>query len=176
MSRFTINQVVPVIGFEIKFNNGNKNIGFSTPLIGDEVMGICIELLKCVSHHKVSSSCSGPNDDKTHDGFIFENNDGVVYHNQYPYAAYGQLNDSADSRFTRKIKPEVLSYWSLQKLDVFLGGLHRHIKKSTEDVEWYTQLEKTIIDKYELMTGHVISFKPLICSGILLDNWYEISL
>ena len=100
----------------------------------------------------------------------------VVYHNQYPYAAYGQLNDSADYRFTKKVKPEVLSYWSFEKLDVFLNALHRHIKTAAKDVDWYVQLEKTIIDKYELMTGRVISFKPFIFSGVLLDNYYEVVL
>lgn len=62
----------------------------------DKIEKFRVEELECAEHHKVGWA-EGGGDDKPYDGFIFKDpDDGEEWHNQFPAASYGQLNDSAD--------------------------------------------------------------------------------
>ena len=59
----------------------------------DELRSINILPLTCIEHHRVP----GEWDDKIeHDGFVFQDEQGQRWANQYPRASYGQLDDSQD--------------------------------------------------------------------------------
>lgn len=54
-------------------------------------------VLKCTERHAVAWN-QDPNEKKEYTGFIFVDKDNHIWHNQYPHAGYGQLDDSADRR------------------------------------------------------------------------------
>ncbi|QVD49238.1 hypothetical protein LUCX_168 [Xanthomonas phage vB_XciM_LucasX] len=57
----------------------------------------------CIEHHRVAGEWD---DEIQYDGFIFQDTQGQRWHNQYPRAAYGQLDDSNDHRIHRAIGEE----------------------------------------------------------------------
>lgn len=59
-----------------------------------------VEMLTCIEHHRVPDA-HDPEGERTCDGFIFKDNEGNLWYNQYPHASYGQLDDSGD-RFVRR--------------------------------------------------------------------------
>jgi len=61
----------------------------------DVLEGIEVISLDCVEHHKVPWD-QDPNGEKTADGFVFRDLEGRTWHNQYPTACYGQLDDTND--------------------------------------------------------------------------------
>lgn len=56
--------------------------------------------LICAEHHAVADQ-QDPNEEKKYDGFVFVQEDGTRWHNQYPKASYGQLDDRQDYRVRR---------------------------------------------------------------------------
>ena len=66
----------------------------------EEIVGVRFIKLKVKEHVKVPGEFD---DEKQYDGFILEGDDGKVYHNQYPYACYGQLDDKRNRVFTLEI-------------------------------------------------------------------------
>lgn len=51
--------------------------------------------LTCTEHHKVAWD-QDPAQEAKYDGFVFTDKNELKYHNQYPTASYGQLDDSCD--------------------------------------------------------------------------------
>lgn len=70
---------------------------FPTPPFEDELIGVHVSMLTCKEHHRVPNAWDSQNR-LDNDGFIFEDDAGRVWYNQYPRASYGQMSDEADRR------------------------------------------------------------------------------
>lgn len=79
----------------IHLNFTMKNLRFGSMYLPweDELHSIDILEVECVEHHKVAWD-QDPDGKKEHDGFVFKDDDGRIWHNQYPRASYGQIDDS----------------------------------------------------------------------------------
>ncbi len=90
--RFTVGQTYTFT--RTLFTHGNGSYGSKYIPWADSFVAIQTVNLLCKEHHKVTN---GWTDVKDCDGFIFIDpitND--VFHNQYPHASYGQLDDTND--------------------------------------------------------------------------------
>ena len=64
----------------------------------DQPTMIFVEKLTVTEHHEVSWD-QDPKNKKKYDGFVLTREDGTIWHNQFPYASYGQLSTTADHVF-----------------------------------------------------------------------------
>lgn len=107
-SRFTTDKTYHFISFI--YSRGERF--YSSPLIsapdkdsGEEVE-MLIKPLTCESEHDVEIDYS---DDKTK-GYIFKDEDGNEYHNQYPRASYGQMSNRGDYECLAIVDGELIHY------------------------------------------------------------------
>lgn len=79
----------------IHLNFTMKNLRFWSLYLPweDDLHSIDILEVECVEHHKVAWD-QDPDQEKKYDGFVFKDGQGRPWHNQYPRASYGQLDDS----------------------------------------------------------------------------------
>lgn len=105
----------------------------------DKLKEIQIIPLMCVEHHKVH----GDYDDRTqppqHDGYVFKDlNTEQIYHNQYPTASYGQLDDS-QNYMVRPVGDFKTAYTDLEgHVDNIMRGLRMKqtdLKRNTEKIK-----------------------------------------
>ncbi len=112
--------------------------------------GIDVKLLEVTEHHVVPSTWD---DNPQHDGFVLrEVGTEQIWHNQYPRASYGQLDDSCDRIAARKndhftedevdaMEPQQLDFWiekwttALSMLEAIYRALHgrEHERLELED-------------------------------------------
>lgn len=104
--RFTVGESIPFVHVKFQFQNGETNadgLGFSTFYPWHHrLIDIDFLMLKCTEHHNVPVSDSV----STSDGFIFTQDNGNIWHNQYPVANYGQFSDTSDSLARRHLETE----------------------------------------------------------------------
>lgn len=111
--------------------------------------------LKCAEHHKVRYEFDEADAKKKYDGFIFANAEGVVYHNQYPVASYGQLDDSGD----RQVRPAKFNeedpFLSYELATYRLGEIYNAIHK---DKAQFTESQAAALQQlYDQITEQVIA-------------------
>lgn len=86
----------------------------------DELKGIHVAKMTCVEHHKVKTRYG----DEEVDGFIFKDETGKIWYNQYPIADYGQTTDTLDWEL---LEPETAfgKRWTYAEVffDTILSGL-----------------------------------------------------
>lgn len=100
MSRFSVGQKVWVVGFILTDKQGKvqRPYMYLKPRPFEyNVEKIFFEQLTITEEHAVPGEWS---DEKQYKGYIAVNDKGDVFHNQYPRASYGQLDDTCDSLFT----------------------------------------------------------------------------
>lgn len=97
-----------VLGISFTFKDEEFRGFFKLPFFYDTtpVEKIHIVELEVKEHHKVQSEYDNDDVEPKYDGFILTDREGNVWHNQYPYAAYGQLSDTGNRRFRREITSE----------------------------------------------------------------------
>ncbi len=95
--RYEVGQEVYVISFSYETDKFTSLF----PLLynDDQPTKIFVEKLTVTEHHKVSWD-QDPKDEKKYDGFVLTREDGTIWHNQFPYASYGQTSSTADYVFT----------------------------------------------------------------------------
>jgi hypothetical protein len=82
--------------------------------------------VQCLEHHRVPGEWDN---EIKHDGFIFKDDTGRVWYNQYPRAAYGQMDDSNNWRIRPAIRLEGDTPWlSYEDVSVYLERLERAIR------------------------------------------------
>lgn len=97
--RFQIDSKVPFVAIQFTGKQGRKSThGTALYLPWEHTLDKChVEMLTCIEHHKVPNYWDDSTPPKLDcDGFIFKGADGKVWHNQYPRASYGQLDDRQD--------------------------------------------------------------------------------
>lgn len=99
--RHSIGSKVWVMGIKAHYvDNGKRrvNLHFMAPFPNIvEVDQLTFRELTITEHHKVPGEWD---DEPKHDGFHAVDSEGLVWHNQYPRASYGQMDDTADGDFT----------------------------------------------------------------------------
>ncbi len=96
--RYEVNQFYPFIFFHGKYREDQpENDPFIMSYTGDKLIErVELKVLKCVEHHKVRGEFDEKNAEPKFDGFVFLDQEGLRWHNQYPSASYGQLSDGGD--------------------------------------------------------------------------------
>lgn len=119
-------------------------------------------ILECIEHHKVAWD-QDPNGEKKYDGFVFRRvggnyERGNIWCNQYPHAAYGQLDDSNDRLIRRAdpaMDPEGFSkkqraLWEEKDYDRFFNKLRKTEQEDflfepfTDGEKFFARLKRAI--------------------------------
>ena len=142
----------------------------------DELHEIRVRKLTCKEHHKVPGDWD---DEKKYDGFIFVDEDGAQWNNQYPVASYGQIDTSRD-RFVQKAHADEeidgfdrAALWEAIRGEWdacnFIDGILRSLNpRSLEylgdgEVEKIAAMEKfkdQVIEKLEKVSGKKVVIAP----------------
>ena len=139
----------------------------------DEVLDIKMEVLEVTEHHKVPVAWreeEGP----TADGYLLKDSEGKRWHNQYPVANYGQLDDSNDWRFCMVDGDKPFGARFANSLALFIENQHEQLVRMEKgkdfDQEFYNFLklltamvEKKLLEVYGLV---VKLEQPLAEEGI----------
>jgi hypothetical protein len=123
---------------KMRYNVGEKTVFIdidyvaTTPRFGalylpweDTLKGIDLLMLTCAEHHKVTD---GYSDQLDCDGFVFTDDNGVKWNNQYPSASYGQLDTSADYVVRCTVKEEGTKRKVATDLCAYLDNVYRGIR------------------------------------------------
>jgi hypothetical protein len=95
--RYQLNE--RVIGIRVRFEPSEPRFSSLYYPDTDKLLGIDLVEMKVIKHEKVAWD-QDPNEEPKYDGYVLEEPDGTLHHNQYPKASYGQIDDSMDRRFT----------------------------------------------------------------------------
>ncbi len=95
--RYEVGQEIMAVAFVVP---GRNPMGIMIPLLHDDVQPskIFVKKLTVAEHRRVPNEWD-PKEELRHDGFILKDEEGMVWHNQYPRASYGQLSDTQDRVF-----------------------------------------------------------------------------
>lgn len=115
----------------------------------DKLLSLEVINLRCAAHHKVAWRHDP--EDKKYDGFIFLGADGSAWHNQYPYADYGQLDDSMDWRVQN---PDDDIYPRFRDACKYLETVRRGVYQFEHVVKELGPNGKQINPKYALALMH----------------------
>lgn len=101
MSRLNVAQEVYVINVTIQDQSPDFDPFYSQPLLHDfkQIKDVRLNKLTVCEHHKVRSEYDIAEAEAIYDGYILKDDAGVVFHNQYPVASYGQMSDTANRRY-----------------------------------------------------------------------------
>ena len=155
--RYSVGQTL----FGICFRYKNGNISYLPPYLWvtgmDDPEDIFIRKFTVTEHHKVPDSWD-PFNELSCDGYVLDS-DGIVFHNQYPTASYGQISDEADRLFvmhtTAEQADEVIEGkipYEYTLLTEYYGNVQRGIEKLTEDKD-KTGEESPVLQKIINMAG-----------------------
>ncbi len=168
--RYQIGQNIPVVNFKVKFTNGNTGwVNWFLPW-ESEILEISMKNLVVTEHHKVPSSYD-PSGEKNYDGYVLKDNEGRVWHNQFPYASYGQISDEGNRLFEPAwdlSDAELDELWCMKLLTDYLSkvqkGINDFSKMEGKEKE-KESLEKHFSEvnaKFKEMTGKSIVVMPLV--------------
>lgn len=108
--RYSVGQKLWTIGLELVSKKTGRTVnsfGFTAPnpeLF--EISKLFFNELTVTEHHRVPGEWS---DDVQYDGFILNDSEGRVWHNQYPRASYGQISDTCDGLFKTPLMEQLLA-------------------------------------------------------------------
>jgi hypothetical protein len=166
MARFQVGQIVIGFTFIIRNRNGNELLTPSNPF-GQERTGIKLVMLECVEYHKVPTLYDESN---ISDGYIFKDENGNIYHNQYPHAEYGQISTEQDWLFLEiNIKQMALYKYFNNYIEHLLRYIYKETRivnsneSSSRDIEYLKALREeflTMTSLYKEFTGDKVKFKP----------------
>lgn len=157
---------------------------------------IHLKKLTMAEHHKVPYA-HDPEGEKVCDGFIFHDEDGVVWHNQYPYAEYGQTCDAADGSLTNTALFSELAKTKREPTNADFGDgydLFRYVRElkrglyqrnrldakldAEQDKKQTQQLQQHLDDliaKFREVSGKDTHFTQKVVEGTILEGWFDIS-
>ena len=161
--RFTVGESIPFVHVKFQFKNGESNadgLGFNTfyPWY-HKLIGIDFLMLKCTEHHNVPVSESA----SMADGFIFTQDNGNIWHNQYPVAHYGQFSNTSDSLARRHLETEDAmneeiekgaNLFEMKSLSSYLSDVARGIFELRCESEKSTASEPDYLGHMALLQGH----------------------
>lgn len=98
--RHQVHDTVWTIGFQYEDKDSLLYFMKYYPWMQAKAPEIFFKQLTVTEHQKVPSEWDDKNAEPTYDGFILKDSEGKEWHNQYPFASYGQLSDAADGAYT----------------------------------------------------------------------------
>lgn len=156
-TRFNVGEVEYFINVDYKMNElrfGNMYIPWLDTLNGFHVLK-----LTCAEHHMVPWD-QDPKEEKKYDGYVFKDDEGTSWHNQYPRASYGQITDAADWIVRRtvvssdKLRFEKYTHFTNYIQDMIEGVSHLkkagNILEAKKLQEWQDQLEQYMVKNHGL--------------------------
>lgn len=206
--RFQVNEVLPVIALVHKSDRVGINFFFGAylPWIPSRsvIERIEFEHLTVTEHHRVRSEWDEKEAEPKYDGYVLKSAKGEIWHNQYPYASYGQTSDASDRRFNRycggsdatrswlDANPSGIAQY--RSLSCYLQDLKRgiHTRRAeqfkpdsthtVEDIHHTDLLElhlKAVVDQYESEHGKKITFTQHKYgegeNAKWLEGWYDVN-
>jgi len=120
---------------DVQFKPAQPRFGHMYCPWEDTLESVTIVELTCAEHHRVPGEWD---DEVKYDGFIFTDAQGNKWDNQYPRAAYGQLDTSNDQRVLRYTtgfdgKPQQLNMTDFSSyMETLLRGVRDLKKRATE--------------------------------------------
>lgn len=109
----------------------------------DTLNSITIKMMDCVEHHKVPGEWD---DEPKYDGFIFKDQDETTWNNQYPRAAYGQIDDS-QNWFVRRVDQDARKMYRMQDLKHYLEAAYTGVQSlKKEEMQAEAQSLQAFID------------------------------
>lgn len=160
-TRFTVGEAVVFV--HIDFVPGRMRFGTRYFPWEDELREIKVVRLTCKEHHTVP----GEWDDKPqHDGFVFMDDNGEVWHNQYPAAVYGQLDDSQNWIVHPKDYQKYPDFYSMEDVCKYMDCLRRGMKTLTQDSRQDLALQlqdhlDAVIEKVQEL-GYEVVLEPIM--------------
>ncbi len=189
--RYQIGQKVPFIHFTVKGQYVREDMNhmvFTLPIPWENtIAATAIRHMVCVEHHKVPWD-QDPDGDIKYDGFVFDDQQGHKWYNQYPRASYGQLTDTADGRI--HIHPnEGETFDSLDKnkvvmvmqdlaryLSELLMSVHQVTKnKDSNRANQLVQLYNQVVQQYEQATSNKVVKTPFTHEGREIPGLFHIN-
>jgi len=158
--RYTVGQVV--LFLHIVFIPKELRMGGLYFPWADEFVGVKFKKLLCKEHHRVPGDWD---DEIKYDGFIFsETVDGKeeIYHNQYPRASYGQLDDSGNWKIIDHTTDDFHFYQDAEKaLETILRGV-KELKE--REPEWSKSLQEHFDQMVKLINeqGFDVKVGPVV--------------
>lgn len=159
------------------------------PWNGDKINSIQIIQLEVMEHHKVPWD-QDPAGELKYDGFVMKEvtkeGHGDTFHNQYPDACYGQLDDTNDRVVFRQPHRED-EFWGARftLLSSYLTNLVREERRTKDGLEQDMRLmlaahreeiEKVLKDKFGVevnYTNHVMRFLDPNKEPVTLENVWD---
>lgn len=122
--RYTVGEKTAFIGIDFKPNS--PRFGRLYHPWEDELLEVKILLLTCEQHHRVPGQWDN---EIKYDGFIFKDEEGRQWNNQYPQAVYGQISTDRDQMVSLADSDREVEIYEMTQLSTFLENVYRGIKK-----------------------------------------------
>ncbi len=117
----------------------------------DELRGITFRPMTCKEHHIVP----GEWDEKPqYDGFIFHDAEGKQWNNQYPAAAYGQLDDSQNWVAHPQDMEAHPNFYSMEDAAKYLDAVHRGVTTLLKEDQ--PALASSLSDHLDEVRGKIV--------------------
>jgi hypothetical protein len=168
-ARYSVGEKLYVIHFSFE---GSKDICFRMPFLYDMAPISKINIIELVvkEHHKVHGEWDDNDSPKIYDGFILEDKDGNIWHNQYPRAYYGQISDEGDREFTRCLPSDTKFrdltekgiIFEAQMLSSVFWRINRGIKELNEVADHVTYDKVDMRDRLRVAAEHLTKCKANI--------------
>ena len=99
--RYNIGQSLFAVQFVFASHNECGQLLYTSPLMysNEQPAHINFVQLEVTEHHKVRNEWEDESVTPTYDGYKLKQDQGLVFHNQYPTASYGQTTDTGNRRF-----------------------------------------------------------------------------
>ena len=173
MTRYNVGEELLVIHF-MSVNTGQPEL-FRSPLRREmeTIEKITIKKLTVKEHHRVLNQWANENEVPDCDGFILSDEEGKIWHNQYPRASYGQLSDAGDRMFWSKDgfqehKKGITGIpLEMRLVTDYAMSLHEGIESFPNDEltparkELFNCIEKKLKDEFNLMLVEESAFEDV---------------
>lgn len=195
--RFQVNEVLPVVAIIFAGVDDSTNLMFHPYYpwfdMFSKIERIEFEHLTVTEHHRVRNEWAPKDAEPDCDGFILKSSKDEIWHNQYPYASYGQTSDAADRMFDRHLEEGEFVQWYDKNKNVpcqyrLLSDYMVNIKRGIWQREEQTNLNaeelahtealskhlQDLCDSYEQQFGKKVVFdKHLIGKGSEEERWLK---
>lgn len=182
-SRFTVGEAVPFVS--VRFVKSPRPYIYQSlrSIFGitrmDNIQDVQLLLLTCVSEHPVAVEYD-VSEEKNCLGYIFADDAGNTWHNQYPWASFGQLHDDADTRVTwaghngvRDFRAWIHEHpdfiYQFKTLTSFMDELREITdhpdNQSDPRVVDARALHDMILHEYYELTGNTLRYQTMVLDG-----------
>jgi hypothetical protein len=181
--RYAIGDKIVAICFKLS-DPGMWNYSYSVQDL-EQIAGLEIVTLTVKEHHKVGWEHRPLI--KEYDGFVLADESGNVWHNQYPNASYGQMDDSHDYVFDNITYLEKMiaedthdlpyEYVDLSRyLSSLRGEIHRQEKHNKKEVVERLNTVLNYILDVVTQQGYTVSFGQLMFNCKPVPGRYDVTI